>query len=300
MGHQEIASVAEPWLLLPFCYAARQEGVISEYGHYVSAQAFEDFIANLPEGEADYDRMLREFAMALYARQCRHNETYFLDKTPRYYLIIEEIGRMFPEAKFIFLFRNPVHIMGSVIETWGKGSLRKLYASDRDLHFGPEALSRGCSLLKDRAYALRFEDFVQDPQRYIRELCSYLQIPYDSAMLDSFSQQDTGGRMGDPTGVRDYSRIETQPLDKWKTTFGTAYRRTILRQYLERLDDSALTLQGYDKETILGEVNALKVVHRGGLRDRIDMLYSHMVRVVKPNIWFAPQTKAWSRNRFLY
>jgi hypothetical protein len=100
--------------------------------------------------------------------------------------------------------------------------------------------------------------------------------------------------------VRDYSRIETQPLDKWKTTFGTAYRRTILRQYLERLDDSALTLQGYDKETILGEVNALKVVHRGGLRDRIDMLYSHMVRVVKPNIWFAPQTKAWSRNRFLY
>ena len=139
MSHSQIASVAEPWLMLPFCYAHKKKGVLAEYSHSVSTDAFADFINNLPNGENDYFEALNEFACTLYQKQCMNNETYFLDKTPRYYFIVPEILEIFPDAKFIFLFRNPLHVMSSIIQTWCDGNLRKLYSYERDLNLGPKA-----------------------------------------------------------------------------------------------------------------------------------------------------------------
>jgi len=68
--------------MLPFCYAHKSKGVLTEYSHSLSSDALEDFISNLPNGENDYFRALNEFASALYQKQCVNNETYFLDKTP--------------------------------------------------------------------------------------------------------------------------------------------------------------------------------------------------------------------------
>lgn len=299
MSHKDIASIAEPWLLLPFSYSFKKEGILTEYGHIRSYKALEDFIRNLPNKEDDYFKALGVFANTLYEKQCRNNEIYFLDKTPEYYLIIPEIVKIFPNAKFIFLFRNPIHVMSSIIQTWSKGTLKKLYGYNMDLKYGPQALSEGYNLLKDKSYAISYEDFVTEPQKYTDEICNYLEVEFDENMLNSFSRQETKGNMGDPTGIKEYKSISTKSLEKWKTTFNTTFRKKLVFDYVNSIDDSIFAVQGYDKKEILDEIENLQVTIRGSLKDRLDMQYSLLVRILKLNIWFGEGTKNWAIGKYL-
>ena len=299
MAHSEISSVAEPWLMLPFCYAYKKEGVLTEYAHNISYAAFEDFIGNLPNQENDYYDALASLANTLYEKQCRNDEKYLLDKTPRYYHIIPQIAKAFPNAKFIFLFRNPVHVVSSMMQTWGYGRFKQMYAYERDLNYGPKALSEGYEILRDKAYAIQYEKFVINPEKCTKEICEYLEIDFDESMLSSFSKQDTKGRMGDPTGVKDYKSIDAKSLDKWKRTFDTSYRINYIKKYIESIDDKVLRVQGYTKNEIIEDINSLKVKNSFALKDRIDVAYSKLVQIIKSNIWFGRTTKVWAKNRFL-
>jgi hypothetical protein len=299
MSHYQVASVAEPWMMLPFSYAYKPNGVLTEYSHNVSFSAIEDFIDNLPNKENDYYEALGDFASTLYRKQCKNNELYFLDKTPRYYLIIPEILQAFPDAKFIFLFRNPIHVMSSMMQTWSNGTFRKMYAYERDLNLGPKALSEGYELLGDKALAIQYEQFVSNPAMYVEKICQYLDIEFDVQMLEAFSSQDTKGRMGDPTGVHDYKSVSTESLDKWKLTFATKYRKKIALNYLKSIEDSVLLAQGYNKTELIEEIEDIPAKQSKFLSDRVDVLYSVLVRYFKLNIFFGKAMNKWTRGRYL-
>lgn len=299
MSHRDIVSVAEPWLMLPFSYAYKKEGVLTEYAHNVSFRAFEDFIKNLPNKEDDYYDALGKFAETLYEKQCLKDEIYFLDKTPRYYLIIPEVAKAFPTAKFIFLFRNPVHVMSSMIQTWSNGRLKQMYAYERDLNYGPKALSEGYELLRNKAYAIQYEEYVMNPKKYTKEICEYLDINFDEDMLSDFAFQDTKGRMGDPTGIKEYKSVDTRSLNKWEKTFNTKFRQNYIKKYIENIEESIFLTQGYSKKKIIEDIENLQVIRYKPIRDIIDLAYSNLVRIMKPNIWFGNSTKVWAKNRYL-
>ncbi len=113
------------------------------------------------------------------------------------------------------------------METWCNGTYKGMHSYDIDLKRGPELLSKGYLLLKDKAYALQYEQFVTNPEKHTAELCKYLNIPYIPEMLHSFSKQNTKGTMGDPTGTKKYKKIAPQTLNKWTKTFNTRYRKTM-------------------------------------------------------------------------
>lgn len=299
MSHKDIASVAEPWLMLPFCYALKSEGILTEYTHTISYNAVEDFINNLPNKENDYYNALGNFANTLYKKQCTNNEIYFLDKTPRYYHIIPQIAKAFPEAKFIFLFRNPAHVMSSIMQTWCTGRFKKMYPYERDLNFGPIALSEGYKLLKNKSYAMQYEKYVSNPRKYTEEICNYLEIEFDEKMLSRFSSQDTKGRMGDPTGIKEYKSIDIGSLEKWKNTFNTNLRKKYLERYIKSIDNKVFEEQGYNKLEIIKEISELEVSNKQYLQDKIDLIYSNLFRVFKPHIWFGKSVRTWAKNRFL-
>ncbi|WP_321324713.1 sulfotransferase [Thiomicrorhabdus sp.] len=301
MSHSEIASVAEPWIMLPFSYAYKPNGVLTEYSHNVSFSAIEDFIDNLPNKEGDYYEAVGEFASTLYRKQCKNNELYFLDKTPRYYLIIPEILKVFPDAKFIFLFRNPIHVMSSMMQTWSNGGFNKMYAYDTDLNEGPKLLSEGYQVLGGNAFGIQYEKFVEDPTFYTSEICKYLDLSFEEEMLKDFSIQNTGGRMGDPTGVKVYNTVSKDSLQKWKITFSTRLRRKIAFDYLSSIDESVLKIQGYTKLELLDEVEKINIKCKLKLSivDGIHLLYLFLVRKLKANIFFAKKLKSWTRTKYL-
>ena len=121
-SHPQISTTSEPWLILPYLYTIREKGICAEFDYNTSSVAIQDFCRALPNGEEDYLLEVRALVERLYAKVSRKEQTtYFLDKTPRYHLVINEIYKLFPESKKIFLWRNPLSVMTSIMSTWGQG-----------------------------------------------------------------------------------------------------------------------------------------------------------------------------------
>ena len=297
MSHPEVASVAEPWLLLPLFYHLKVGGTVSEFSHTTCQVAYTDFIANLPGKQDAYNHSLRKFILSLYSMQCTNDERYFLDKTPRYYLIIPEIAEIFPDAKFIFLFRDLRDVYSSIITTWCNGNFHKLYGSYVDLIEGPKLLSEGYELLADKSYALKYEDFVQDPEKYLRDIFEYLEIKYSYTFFENFNKQDTCGRLGDHTGIKQYTKIRKESLTKWKIIFNAFFRKHILYHYSKSIDENIYTVQGYSKEKILKEIDKLQT--RGlGIFDLFQWIMSMLIIKLKLN-FFLSKSMRWTRKKYL-
>jgi hypothetical protein len=162
-SHPQIASTAEPWVALSPIYTLRTEGTLSEYNHKLAAQATNEFINNLPNGKKDYYESIRKFLFDLYSKQCINNERYFLDKTPRYYSIIEDIDAVFPCAKSIFLFRNPVQTFASIISSRWQNRLYGLATHYQDLTQGPVKLANAYQRMQSKSLAVRYEELVNKP-----------------------------------------------------------------------------------------------------------------------------------------
>jgi Sulfotransferase family len=299
MSHSQICSVAEPWLLLPQIYALRDKGILSEYSSLTAYRGISDFIENLPNMQEDYNESLRCFLNDLYAKQCRNGEHYFLDKTPRYYLIIDEIIELFPDAKFIFLFRNPIHIYASIVNTWGNKRFNRLFSTYDDIKLGTKLLSKGYRNHKDKSLAINYEKFVTNPTKELERIFKYLEINFDESVLREFSDQTPNGQLGDPTGVINYTSISTEGLHKWKNVFNSYVRKKFAIKLFTKLDEKDLLTQGYNKNEILAEIKTLNnKKNHFIIRDLFDYFTSFMVRKTKLNL-FVNKDFYWIKNKHL-
>jgi len=175
MKHPEICSVSEPWLLLPLAYTLPEHGAqTAPYNYQLAQRAIKDMVQALPNKEVDYYKEVSQFVSRLYQGLCHNNEAYFLDKTPRYYLIINFIETLFPDAKFIFLFRNPMAILSSVINTWSEGRLGQLHQNHVDLYEGPKLLLKGRQRLEHKSIQISYEKLVSYPIESVNNILEYL------------------------------------------------------------------------------------------------------------------------------
>jgi hypothetical protein len=269
-AHEQVTTAAEPWLLLPHSYALREQGIAAEYTQPLAARAIREFVDQLPGGEDAYWASLRRFAQALY-EEAAGDTPYFLDKTPRYHFILPELFRMFPDAKVIFLWRNPLAVVSSIVGTWTKGK----WNVDRwqgDLR-GVASLVEAREAHRDTTIAVNYETLVGDPDRAWPEVFAYLELPFDPSLLTSFSEVRVPGRMGDPTGKHRYQEISTEPLDKWRTNLGTAYRKRWCRNYLDWIGPERLTEMGYDPAELRAGLDALPSSPQHGLSDLVHGTY---------------------------
>lgn len=255
-SHDAVATSPEPWLLLPQVYAMRESGAFAEYGQVPSSRAIREFAGRLPGGEEAYLDALRAFAMDLYSRAAAGSGAeYFLDKTPRYHFIAGDLFRIFPEGRFVFLWRNPLSVVSSIVDTWSAGRW-KLERWHADLFEGPPNLVRAFGAERERCFAVRFENLVTSPERVLPELFAYLDLTFDPAVLEGFSSVRWQARMGDPTGTARYGELSTEPLDKWKATIRGAVRTRWARSYLASLGRECLAEMGYDLDELHREVDA--------------------------------------------
>src|SRR6185503_19594528 len=174
--HPQIQTIGEPWLVLPFVYALREKGVSSEYIHVSLAQGFGEFVSKLPDGRADYFREVRAMLERMQQKISAPGKTYFLDKTPRYHLILDELAQIFPDAKFIVLWRNPLAVVASILNTWQKGRFDLRYY-EQDVFRGPLNI---LSFVESHTVAiceLRYEDLVARPDEMVRRATEFLELP---------------------------------------------------------------------------------------------------------------------------
>lgn len=161
--------------------------------------------------------------------------------------------RLFPSGKFVFLWRNPLSIIASIIETWQQWH-PTMFRSD--LFIGLPRLVTAYGAHSARAYSVRFEDLLDGDERRWRALMDYLGIEFEPDALNRFSEVELNGRMGDLTGVKRYSALSAEPQEKWKGTLGNPLRKEWCRRYLRFLGNERLAVMGYDGEQIIRELNS--------------------------------------------
>lgn len=253
-----VCTVAEPWVMLPLGFMLRDEGTRAWYYHGTYRQALADLLAELPGGRDALVGLMGDLGRGLYGKLAREGQTHFLDKTPRYYLIVPFLAEAFPEARFVFLFRHPLEVLASVFTTWcGNRIGPRLNGSYTDLMVGPGALAAGCRDLKERALAVHYGDLVTEPEATVKAVCAHADIPFQDDMLTAYRSVRFSGAMGDPTGVASYEQVSTESLEKWKTVLGTRYRKWFARRYLRSLGDEALSEFGLSTAQVVTELDAI-------------------------------------------
>ena len=282
-SHEAISTTAEPWIALPMLYSRRAGGIYAEYGHAGLAQAVDDFVKALPNGEDDFRTEVRAFLYRLYHRAAVPDCQYFLDKTPRYHLVAEEMLRLFPDEKFIVLWRNPLAVAASMMETWGQGWWN-LHRFKIDLCRGLDNLVNTSEKYGDRVFALRYEDLVKFPEQEIRHILDFLDLSFNPDILSQFGNVRLAGTMGDPSGVHTYDTISIDPLVKWHDAFSNPLRKWWARRYLRWLGEDRLQVMGYQMHALLEELDAIPVSSRQVLADMIHMPLGTLYCLAEPYV----------------
>ena len=254
--HPAIDTAAEPWILLPLMSSFHNEGVYANYDHSAAVDAIKDYYQGISGGKKAIEVELREFALKLYGQRSAPGASYFLDKTPRYHLIADQILSTFPDAKFIFLWRNPLSIVSSMLKTWHRDKWY-LYFFKVDLYNGLERLINTYQANTDRVISINYETLLQSPEEACTSICDYLNLPFFQEMIEDFHSVNLEGDMGDPTGVKAYKSISSKPLQKWKKTIKNPLRKRWCSSYLNWLGKERLSVMGYDHEALQNEIRSI-------------------------------------------
>jgi len=242
-----VATAPEPWLLLCPLMPLMPEGqTYSHIGMDHIHIAAKDVLNRLPDGRASYYAATRSFADSLYRGLAGPDDVaYFVDKTPRYHFIAQDIHRMYPDAKFIYLWRNPLAVAGSIYETWG-GKKTGIKRSHIDLFAGLRNLVEAHKAFAGSALTVKYEDLVADPARVIPRISAYLEIdiPLDVAVHEENAA--TRGNMGDPLASQNQGKAEEERLDNWVQTLQPLMRRRWAKRYLKWVGEEAMSYMGYD------------------------------------------------------
>ena len=255
-SYAEVATVSEPWLLIPLLYTLRRRGVAADYTHHLAVDAIEDFCGQLPHGVEDYRAELRRFVVRLYAKAANDGQVrYFLDKTPPYFFVVDEILELFPDAKCILLWRNPLLVLASLIDldggVWDPARYRA------NLFDGLAKLTRAREQHPERLCAVRYEDLVTGDHAPWRRLAEHLGLDFDEDSLTRFTNLRLEGRLGDAAGVERYSALSTEPLQKWRRRINNPLRKAWAARWLRWLGRERLAIMGYDLDELRAELRGV-------------------------------------------
>jgi SAM-dependent methyltransferase len=252
-GHPAVGSTAEPWILMPSVYALRVNGLQAEYGAQAGHVGLNQFLEQVTEGHTRYLAAVRGMALELYGAFLReHKKERFLDKTSRHYLIVPELVRMFPEARYVVLVRNPLAMLASYLDVMLRGEWRRLGSPpiQNDLLRGYPLVRQAVEALGSRAAVVTYEALVGEPERVVQELCGSLQLEYVPAMVEYGVRGVLPGRLVDPRSIHRHSRPVTDYTDAWRTRFRSAAEVELAHAFLAHLGRPLVEALGYDYDDL--------------------------------------------------
>ncbi|MDX9932621.1 MAG: sulfotransferase [Bacteroidales bacterium] len=163
---------------------------------------------------------------ALFVSAFEKNEILAIgDKNPVYSLYIQRLRLIFPEAKFIFLRRHLFSVVDSVYKTNFELHWPAVIAWQwkKSFRFAQRDLKQYSSF----GFDLKYEDLVANPEKNLRDLCEFIQIPFSDKMLLFNSENQLAKTYGDTLKkahaslLKDIHKVK---IPEWKTADKIRYK----------------------------------------------------------------------------
>ncbi len=260
-SHSAVHAPDEPHLLTPLAHL----GVFAKvdrapYDPIITELAMRELVKALPGGEQDYLAALRGMTDALYEKLLAPSgRQMLLDKTPAYSLVLDFAAKLYPEAHYIVLTRQPLAVWSSYVESFFDGDEGAAHRHQPLLERYVPAIAR---FLRERPAPVchvRYEDLVKDPETEVARICSFAGLPFEPDMID-YGKKPEGAKesargLGDPMTVAKQSRPTTASLDKWTEALsGQPAKIAQCQEILASLADEDLETWGYTRGDLEAEL----------------------------------------------
>lgn len=220
----EIWAPPEPWVALAMSRLAEPPTAdLDQHG--------DEFLMRLALSETlpgdELHGMVREILHSLYnwLLQKKPGASFLLDKTPRYYKILDFLAQVLPQSRFVLMCRNPLDIAASHKTRWGMNLCEladQPTGSDTalDIYCAPRVIVEASGRLGDRAHLLRYEDLVANPLDVAANAFSFVGVPFSPAYLEywqneSLSDIHRSSVLGDKEIWRRHG-IDTSSVGRWR------------------------------------------------------------------------------------
>ncbi|HEX4124125.1 MAG TPA: sulfotransferase [Tepidisphaeraceae bacterium] len=239
--HPQILCPPEPWIML-----ALQSLGQTHPSHPADPQLLGDATRAFL-GEADRDDAFRAFVLAVInARLAAAGRSVFIDKTPRYYLILPTLRRLFPAARYLWLIRNPLDVAASFLTSWNIDIAKQLadFPSHRaciDLVVGLRRLNEFAKE-NDRICSLRYEDLAAQPAEAIAKALDFLALPPANGLSDrNLAESPLATSAFGDQNIRQTDRPHHRSIDSWQRALSNEQ----LQPLLDALGSNLFTQLGY-------------------------------------------------------
>ena len=148
-----------------------------------------------------------------------------IEKTPKNILRIPFFNAIYADALFIYLYRNPLQNISSIIDGWGSGHWSFLLPPGWEKHKNDrvesmaawqwlvsqqQALDSFADIDRSRVFALNYDDFLQQPAQTVKQLCEFIDVDFDEGLASHCAK---------PLPYSRYTLSEPAQ-DKWKRNAG--------------------------------------------------------------------------------
>lgn len=229
--HPRVHCPSEPWLMLALEAIGRTPDT-DPADAAVLYHAMEEFLSD--EMHIDAARVYARHAYN--SKLAESGKTIFVDKTPRYYLILPFIQRVFPKARYVLLLRNPMDVAASMKQAW-RFDLKHEFEHKQDalgsvdLNLGLRHLMTFACNPAHPAFFVRYEELVREPLRQMTSVFQFLGL--DPAVAPTETTFDVANSPLAKSVVGDKKILETQSpharsIDSWKRVFSRDESQAVL------------------------------------------------------------------------
>lgn len=145
------------------------------------------------------------------------------EKSPRHLFEVHQILKLFPQARFICLIRDPRAVVRSEMETnWGSKSVGRI--TKRWCRVMEEARRLRQELSPQQFREVRYEDLVREPETILRGLCEFLGEPFEPEML-KFQERPASEHGFRPDEVWKHNTlrpVDASRVDQWREQLSPA------------------------------------------------------------------------------
>jgi len=259
--HSRIHTSSEPWIAFYPLLAFKKGAIEAIINADWASTGMEAFLGENQISRSFYEEKAGEFIAAFYNQALeKSGKDIFLDKTPRYYEILPELARVFPASKIILLQRDPLWVIKSILKSWVKEESSRLFYYTRDLFSAIDQILEFKLNSPGNQLSLKYEDLTAEPERQVQDICGFLGIEYESAMLNYERNPDW------VFGDKNFLGAEAiKKAGNFNSEFSqlSQLHLNFVYFYLMELGEHRYDAFGYDFDSAYAQIKALKPSSEG-------------------------------------